>query len=398
MKLLSFLLYLPAFFVFTILYGETEILTRSLEHRIANLETKGVSTLDKPLNQITPCAGPRVTGGIDTTLYADFIYWTARLDTLSYAEAGGTDLIKSLDGPLDDNLTAKKGNVKTLGWTWNPGFKAGLGWLYDHGCWDTTLQYTWFYTHATSKTNANDLTSRIFLTLEPKKIVSKEVEGENKAHASFYLHYQTGDLDLGRNYYLSRTLKMRPFIGLKGTWQKQNFTSFFNNLHNAEVTTPYQNLILKQNQSIWGIGGRSGVNSSWQFSKHISIYGNLALSALWLKYDLERTDTLADVIYLDRTLPKSEMEKEKVLNKKTYLNMQSKLHLVKPVIEVAFGLRGETYWGSDRYHVLVQAGWESQIWINQALYISNSLFLSSDTYNKHDLILHGLTGKIRFDF
>jgi len=75
---------LPTF----LLQAESEIRMKGVEKRVSDLETHH----NKPLNQITPCAGPRVKEGLDLALFADFIYWTARLDTLSYAKTGFGDI------------------------------------------------------------------------------------------------------------------------------------------------------------------------------------------------------------------------------------------------------------------------------------------------------------------
>ena len=361
--------FLRAFFVLcifssTFILAESEIRMRGIENRVSDLEAHR----DRPLSQITPCAGPRVKDGMDLALFADFIYWTARLDTLTYAKTGFGDIT----GQQNPN----KGDVQSVDWSWDPGFKVGLGWSFCHGCWDMTLQYTWFYTNVGDSKRSHFLQPG-FTILPPSNAFN--IPSFERAHAHFDLHYQVGDLELGRNYYVSRTLKLRPFIGIKGTWQKQDYNVFYETVNVLNTVFDYK---ARFDQSIWGLGMRAGLKTSWQFSKYIGLYGDVAFTGIWLHYDTDRKDTFGAVV-----------NNQQVGNEITTVNIQDHLRLIKPVLEFAIGLRGETYFACGRYHFLIQAGWESQIWINQTLYIN-----LRDHFDRFDLNLQGFTAKIRFDF
>lgn len=358
---LSFLLLF--FFPLAFLLGETEIRMREMDDRLSNIEKKPSS------QSMTPCAGPRVCEGLDINLFASFIYWTARLDGLTYAKTGSGNLITQ-ESP-------KKGEVQSVNWTWDPGFKVGLGWNFCHGCWDMLLQYTWLYTNVGDKKSSSSLQPGF--EIRTPGFQSVDIPNFGKAHAHFDLHYQVGDLEIGRNFYVSKTLKLRPFIGAKGTWQKQDFNASYNEI---PITILQQqslfNFKTHADQVIYGIGMRGGINTSWQFFKHLGLYGNLALTGIWLHYNIDRKDRFTQIDTGDKT---------------TTLNIDDRLRLIKPVLEFGMGLRGETYFGCGRYHVLLEAGWESQIWINQTMYIS-----IDNNYDRYDLNLHGLTTKLRFDF
>lgn len=343
------------------LRGESEIRMKGIENRMDQLEKSS----NHPLQTITPCAGPKVTNGMDINLQGDFIYWTARLDSLTYAKTGL--------GDLSSSTSTSKGEVQSVDWAWDPGFKVGIGWNFGHGCWDMQLQYTWLYTNVNGSKNSEflqpgfEIRSPIFQSLD--------IPYFSRAHAQFDLHYQVGDLELGRNYYISKTLKLRPFVGLKGTWQKQDYRVFYESLSLLSDTYNYN---ASFDQSIWGLGARIGLSTSWQFSKNFSFYGNLALTGMWLHYDTNRKDLYSEVVQGSTVAT---------------ADLQERLNLIKPVLEFALGLRAETFFSNSRYHILLQAGWESQIWINQTLYIS-----LNDHYDRFDLSLQGLTAKLRFDF
>lgn len=351
------------------LHAESEMRMRGMENRLDNLEKTQMSNPN--MNSLTPCAGPTVKNGMDLNISADFIYWTARLDGLTYAKTGV--------GDLANDSSSKKGRVESVDWSWDPGFKAALGWNFCHGCWDMNLQYTWLYTNV-GDTKHSSAIETSYDILPPS--LQANVITFTRAHAHFDLHFQVGDLELGRNYYVSKTLKVRPFIGMKGTWQKQDYNVFYDAIPIVQLGQTY-NFKGRFDHSIWGLGMRGGLNTSWQFSKYIGLYGNLAFSGIWLHYNIDRKDTF-ETFDANPQVPSSET---------TTYNVQDHLRLVKPVLEFGMGLRLESYFGCNRYHILVQGGWESQIWINQTLHIAKQ-----GHYDRFDLNLHGLTVKARFDF
>lgn len=355
--------------MFGSLHAESEMRMRGLENRIDAVEKHQTSAPN--MDSLTPCAGPRVKNGMDLHLSADFIYWTARIDTLTYAKTGYSSTPTS--------GTPHKGEVQSVDWSWDPGFKVGLGWFFCHGCWDMNVQYTWLYTNVGDTKHSSHLLPTY--NLLPDSITPDQIS-YTKAHAHNDLHFQAGDLELGRNFYVSRTLKLRPFIGMKGTWQKQDYNVFYDAVPAAVLGQTF-GFKARFDSSMWGLGMRGGLNSSWQFSKFVSLYGNLAFSGMWLHYNLDRKDTY-ETVDTNSQVPPTET---------TTYNIQDTLRTIKPVLEFGIGLRLETYFGCNRYHILLQGGWESQVWINETLHITRD-----GHYDRFDLNMHGLTTKLRFDF
>lgn len=352
------------------LRAESELRMKGLESRIAHLEK--LQTGEERMGRLTPCAGPRVRNGMDLSLSADFIYWTARLDSLIYG--------RTRRGDLSNRVEATKGRSLSVDWSWDPGFKASLGWSFCHGCWDMILQYTWLYTNVDSQIRSDSfLPAFDFIPLS----VSQNQVVFPRAQAQFDLHYQVGDLELGRNYYVSRTLKLRPFIGIKGTWQKQDYKVSYDLIPVSELNALF-GFHAKFDHALWGLGMRGGLNTSWQFSKYVGLYGNMALTGIWLHYDISRKDLFQIAVGSESDL---------ITTEGTIFNVEDRLRLIKPVIECALGLRGESYFGCRRYHLLMQVGWECQIWPNQTVHMRTDSY-----YDRYDLNLHGLTAKIRFDF
>lgn len=328
--------------------------------------------------EITPNAGPRVAHGADVFITANFIWWGVNQDGLNYATTGF--LTDAAAGGVFDS--ASRGKSKYVGHDWAPGFKVGLGLNLSHDGWDLFAQYTWL--HAS---DSNSLTNRpegVAFTLgilpfnDGPSILGDSIKG------NWDLHFNVIDVELGRNFYLSQFLTMRPFIGFKGTWQDQDVkvttesTNFqINNQgQNTPVSGPF---VHKRTFDNWGIGVRGGFNISWYMAKNWSIYGNLAFTGMWTDYDkLTYSDTLQDSI---------------TGNSKTYINVSADdFYTVKYIGETEIGLRYDVWFYDDNYHFAVQAGWEQQVWINWATFAE----VLDHAWN--DLTLHGLNLKFRFDF
>ena len=83
------------------------------------------------------------------------------------------------------------------------------------------------------------------------------------------------DLELGRNFYVSRRLMLKPFYGLKGAWNKQHM-----NVNFTEATAAFNNSMTNKIKN-WGIGCSVGMDTSWHFSRSFSLIGDVAFTGLW---------------------------------------------------------------------------------------------------------------------
>ena len=128
----------------------------------------------------------------------------------------------------------------------------------------------------------------------------------------------------------------------------------------------------------WGIGIRTGLDTSWHFNNCFSLVGELAISELWQRFEVERK-----VIH---TFVDAETSKVPIY-------LCDNFHTIKPVIELFLGLRWEEWFCCDTYHFSLEAGWEEQWWSDQ-----NQFFQFGVETRQGDLIIQGLTIKARFDF
>jgi len=345
--------------------------------------TSGQGTYQRgTYREITPDAGPRVAHGADVFITADFIWWKATQEGLNYAMTGVLGTNSGQLVPVPGGISGQ-GSVRDPDFGWEPGFKVGLGLNLSHDGWDLYAQYTWYHSNQSDSTSGAGITNAI-----PAATPSLIAIGETRRSADWDLHFNVIDLELGRNFYISQFLTLRPHAGFKGTWQDQDFDVKIRPEGGFALLNPFnpgQPLLFpvgstyktSQDHDLWGLGVRLGLDTAWYFVKNWSIFAKVAWSAMWTHYDVDRKDRLATD---DPALAT------------TFVNTELDNYRVKYVGELELGLRWEIWFYDDNYHFAIQAGWEEQVWINYG----NFIRIYNDVQG--DLALHGLNLKLRFDF
>jgi hypothetical protein len=313
-------------------------------------------------HDVTPSAGPRVIDGCGMFFTGDYIYWTARQDNMAYASTGFTN---------DNLVDTDPGKTAEMKYKFQTGFKAGLGFSFGHDYWDSSLNYTWFQSNHNHGSISGDLYSGLTPSFTPFLPLTFSDYFTN-ASAVWRLHFNVIDWELGRNFYISKFLSLRPFTGLKGTWQNQHNNSAYAGFISSD---PFQ-YTRKLKSSFMGIGIRSGCNMGWHIAGTWSLFGDAAISAIWGQFHTQRNDTAS---LFGTTL--------------SPVSTSNHIHTAVPVLELALGIRKDQWFYNNRFHFAAQAGWEEQIWWDQNQFSWNSALSSGG-----NLVLQGLTVRLRFDF
>lgn len=316
---------------------------------------KPMGVTEQPLDVITPPQAPKVSGCANFFVTADFIYWRATADNYQYAASGiaivGADGVTPVPPP-------KRGQTKSPGFEFEPGFKVGAGLKFAHDGWDLYANYTWLNPATLKSTQTRD-TGDMVGPSDPYYGAPTLSKVKDRFKQSFNIL----DLELGRKFFLSPFMTLRPYFGLRGAWihqHQRNVLTVFNNDTNGlgvnsfivpvgdEITT----LIQKQKVKSWGIGIRGGIAPVWYFMKNLGLYGNFALSGLWTSYRnvsqtfFEGTSSVPVGTFSGRTA-----------------NIGRSFHTVTPVIELGLGLTYMAFFNKDASALTLSAGWEEQMWI-----------------------------------
>jgi hypothetical protein len=338
-------------------------------------------------NQITPMAHPKPDGTFNPYITADFIWWKAYEEGLSFAWDGAP--LAPTAVPPD----ATPGEMFRPKFKWEPGFKVGLGNKFAHDGWDLYAQYTWLRSNSSRNDNDDDCCER-----ESDNIIAwsnywlptnvgPEAVLMGEEYAKWNLHFNVLDLELGRNYYISKYLTLRPFAGMKFSWMKQKYKVNYsdiifvqdeNDSVSSNVVIPDgSNIKLNFDQKEIGVGLRAGMNSAWYFCKWLGAYGDFALSGLWNRFKEHRTDeinTPSATEYLS-------------------FDIKDKIYDVTAVLELGIGVFFEWAFSNDAYMLQLAVGWEDQVWFNQ-----NQFIFVENTNAPGNLAFQGLTVRAEFAF
>lgn len=326
-----------------------------------------LSAFAEKQEEITPPAGPFIKGGADLFVTGEFLWWKGIQERLNYAITGvlvqpGTTLSTS-------------GKVYKVHYPWNPGFRVGIGFYPGHDGWDLYARYTWYHSHSTDRAS-NRSGNMVSIGSYIGGLTHIQINGITSARSDWDLHYNVVDLELGRNFFLSKFLKTRLFAGLRGTFNSQNWNTHY---HSNEIifgsNGPLPGIIqTKQDQDTWGVGIRMGGNLTWTFYKAWSLVSDASFTGIWVEYDNHRRDILSQT----------------GVGSTTTVNIKSDPNSTLFNIDLMLGFKGEWWFYDDTYHLSAQAGWENQLW----LHYGNFIFINGNG----DLSFSGLTAKLRFDF
>jgi len=324
------------------------------------------SVTTQPRGMITPAVAPRVRDGAGLNFTADFIWWKTNIGGMEYAMSGvadGGDYV-----PFGSNV--KKGNIVQPNFDFAPGLKIGAGLDFAYDGWDLYANYTWL-NGATKHNSISSHSGNAAVTLIPTVGLNGGSFNTyiTKQRSKWRQYFDVIDLELGRNFFISRHLTLRPHFGLKSAWIGEKFK-----LWCLDENT---NFIDKQtrNQNLWGIGIRAGVNTVWHFSRNWGLYGDLAATGLWSDFHVTAKDR-------ETHLPTATTANT--------LNTRQVITEVIPVVELGLGLTYMTWFDNDQYLFQASAGWEKQVWLDFNHFMH--------TYRTGNLSLQGLTIKLGFAF
>lgn len=306
----------------------------------------------EPRGLITPTVAPRVDKGFDIVVDADFIWWKSYVSNFEYAQIDG------------DVLSPK--------YQFEPGFKVGTGMDLYHDAWDVYAEYTWLYQPESmnSGTTSNTGYSTFVVPFAQgvdTGILSSIPLLDTVSWRTFQLNVLDGEV--GRNFFISKKLTLRPFIGLKGASLFEKTKIIYSGSGLVEVDTVH----FKQNVS--GVGIRGGFNTLWHIIPSFGFYGDFAFTALWGSFHNNLTNR---AVLNSSTLTSS-----------LYRSVQD----IVPIFEAGLGLSYVTWFKKNRYQLFAKAGWEEQIWLSY-----NKNMVNGQMSTSGSLTLQGLTLKLGFVF
>ncbi len=342
---------------------------RNLENRVSALEQRrGTSGM------INPPGRPQVKCGADLFIFGDLIYWNSHENGLSYAIVNhGTSA----------NLANAK--VKNIHGKWNWGFRVGAGYNIPHDGWDVRLTWLRFTDNGIRHANFHDGNVVFPVKVNPADPISVGLAGSS-ARSHWRMTLNQLDLDLGREFFVSKWLTLRPHGGLRTDWLHQKWANTFRNFINSDGG-PINKVFTEDRDHWWGMGLEAGLDTQWGFGAGWSLFGDVTAAIIYGFHDFHIKEK--DSPAISRSLPDG-----------VFIDLDNSYRVSHPVLDVAAGVRYDCMFSDDRFHVGLQLGWEHHIYFsqNQFPYFTDDAALGAFVRNQGDLTLQGWTFEARFDF
>lgn len=293
------------------------------------------------------------------TFSADFLAWLASEEVSSI----WADVIT-----IGDNTSSW--DAKGFNFDWDYGFRAGANYGFTYDNWDAAAYWTWFRTEKVHE-----------IPFAPNASISPEffaafLSGTPPESMSvkWGLLFDLFDLELGRSYWVSPSLALRPFIGIKGGWIHQSIHARYQTLLVSSVPTK-ESAKEELANNFWGAGPLGGVNTTWQMrqlgSHNLNLFGDFSFATLWGSWHCSD-------VYTDSN------------SKSSSVNMSDST-LGALMLRGFLGFE----WGVDfcKSRFAAKLGYEMQIWLNQ---LRIATFQLQRLHG--DLTLQGATLNGRLDF
>lgn len=307
----------------------------------------------------------------------ELLYWDAKI--------GGSDYVFTSGEQTNLPNPPIRGRMKSNSFGWNWGGRAGVGVVIPHDTWSFFLNFTYYQNHDSSGSKK----------LPPAFLISQVGffgGAYESAKSVFDLTYMNVDFEIGKKFFLSKQLSLRPHIGLKGTrmLQEHKVKLHFSPLQlEGQVVTEYYRI--HNRCDFDGIGPRIGLQGEWFLGYGFRLESEASGSFLYSYFD---------VVEKEKTSPNTS-------DTNTNIRLKGNMKRFIPFAQLFTGL----CWGSalhqNQYYLTLKLGYEVlYFWReNQCLKPENWDFVPGQpttrlNYSRfaEDLSFYGITAKARFDF
>jgi hypothetical protein len=183
---------------------------------------------------------------------AQFLYWKTYQDGL---EVGVSELV-DIPTPTGSSSFFRE-NLKSLNFQWDPGFRIGIGQGFNVCCgWQTALYYTNMHSRAIRN-------------------------HKNVLRARWKIQLDMVDAIVSRELWLDHCTNLSLFAGLRGAEIRQNFRVFEVDTLVAPQGVTLTQEAKKSHSKYYGLGPRLGIEAEWHTFCDVSLYGSVAVSALF---------------------------------------------------------------------------------------------------------------------
>lgn len=365
---------------------------------------------------LRPCASNGFMAG------GELLWWRAGLDNLAY-----TIQVTSASTQTSD-LQLK---IKEPGFSYDPGFRLGLGYDFGENNWDVKLSWTRYTTHSSSSAPAqgaleyafyiqdispspffssprggDSLLDGQFSAIEVDKaensstIAPQSIPGsiplQDRVKGSWHLKFNALDLELGYPLCVAPRFTVRPYMGVKAAWIEMKLriaSTMLPGLVLGSGETPFittigSDLSIRLKSNFWGVGPQFGIDGFLPIGGGINLFGKISTAFLYGEYHGEnkhhRTVTTtppSTPFFVDTTV-----FNDQTLKHKNYFRLRA-------MAQALLGLEWKMCI-ANYFQLGAHVAWETQYWWNQQQFP----FFDRNTNRHGDLTFAGLSAGIELKF
>ncbi|HRW58459.1 MAG TPA: Lpg1974 family pore-forming outer membrane protein [Chlamydiales bacterium] len=306
----------------------------------------------------------------DYYIHGDFLFMQSHEDGLEFA-------ISNDSTSTPATLPLENGQIR--GFTtgshtkdWDMGFRFGIGAFLSTDGWD--LHGMWTHLHGNVDKTVGTTGNTVLSPLWFPPAVTQTCQ---QASARWKLDLNSLDLMLGKPYHVSRYFVANPYFGARYSFIDQDYKARYGGDFGKATMTGKNNF--------WGFGLRPGFEGKFLVNSHITIFGNIAASILWSKFDVDQQT---------ENVPTDPSTGNYVFHNEFYTTATN--------LESALGIAWGTLFSEARYHIDVRLAYEFQKWFEQnrfrRFFDNGNSIVSNKELSKSDLNFEGLSLRLQFDF
>ncbi|NGX50744.1 MAG: hypothetical protein K1060chlam2_00594 [Chlamydiae bacterium] len=318
------------------------------------------------MGQITPPHGPLPNHNIDVVINAEFLWWYATVGNLPYAYVKEVVVRSTL--PMNEVIFVPD-RTKEFDVEWDPGVRVGLGIITNHDGWDLYTDWTYFYNSDSKSISVppfRQFSNNILVNPPGQLLLNSPWFGGttasnfNEIDGKWSLLFHQIDLVLGRKFWISPNLVLRPYGGLRGHLSRLHLhiKGTYDGRENPEGGRIFlQKEKSNWKQKFWAAGLLAGMKTTWHMTKHWSVFGDGDVALIYGCFNLRNR-------FGSLIIRRDNMGGIETLQNFTHTYNNDNFYSIQPVIDLAIGFRWETTFSNCSYRLNFDAGWENHSWID----------------------------------
>lgn len=344
-------------------------------------------------------------GDIDIETSVSFLYWQPSQDNMAVGFTSSAPIGLAAAQALPQ--ASIQGSFIDMDFDFKPGFKVGLGMNLQMDDWDGYAEYTRVHGWHSVFSNGNGPVGgvpAIFSTFSHPYLNIGQVGGMlfNTVFGSYRNNLDFVDAEMGRTYYVGKSLIFRSAFGARAAWMLQNVHVRYNNT-TAAATVDASNLIVSlpsvldvyQRAHSWGVGPRTGLMMDWMLGAGFRFFGSGYGDILYTKYKVQDKSVL-----MPRAAGGGGTGSTARVGVPVTVNGYEKVFGLRTHLDLEMGFGWGSYFSNKNWHFDLSFAYGWQVFFDQAMFrhFTSASEIGAYTNPNGNMYIQGLTLTARLDW